>query len=242
MVAGTFPGKVPATFRAAVSWSGGKDSCTALHRVHEQYDVVSMVTMFDEEGTRSRSHGLRPEILQAHATLLGVKLVTRRCSWPTYTASFVDALRELREDDITHVIFGDIMFDAHRHWAEDVCAQAGLIAVEPIWGEPTSAMLREFLEIGGEAIIVTARAGFLDSTWLGRPLTLDMLIDLPGIGVDPCGEHGEYHTLVTNSPLFERPLQIRRTGHLLKSGCWALDVELADTTTPVAGGFGAARD
>jgi diphthamide synthase (EF-2-diphthine--ammonia ligase) len=89
---------------------------------------------------------------------------------------------------------------------------------------------------------VTARAGFLDSTWLGRPLTLDMLIDLPGIGVDPCGEQGEYHTLVTNSPLFERPLQIRSTGHVLRSGCWALDIELADTTTPVTGGFGAARD
>ena len=242
MAAGTFPGKVPATFRAAVSWSGGKDSCTALHRMHEQYDVVSMVTMFDEEGARSRSHGLRPEILEAHAALLGLKLVTRRCSWATYTASFVDALRELRTDDITHVIFGDIMFDAHRQWAEDACAQAGVIAVEPIWGEPTASMLREFLEAGGEAIIVTARVGFLDSGWLGRPLTLDLLSHLPSIGVDPCGEHGEYHTLVTNSPLFERPLQIRSTGHVQRSGCWALDIELADTVTPVARGLGAARD
>jgi len=242
LVAGTFPRKVPATFRAAVSWSGGKDSCTALHRMHEKYDVVSMLTMFDEEGARSRSHGLRPEILEAHAALMGLKFVSRRCSWATYTASFTDALRELRDDDITHVIFGDIMFEEHRGWAEEVCAEAGLIAIEPIWGEPTSSMLREFLETGGEAMIVTARAGFLDSSWLGRPLTLDLLTHFPRIGVDPCGENGEYHTLVTNSPLFQRPLQVRSAGHVLRSGCWALDIELVDTVAPVAGGVVASRD
>jgi uncharacterized protein (TIGR00290 family) len=209
--------------------------------MHRKYDVVSMLTMLDEDGERSRSHGLRPEILEAHATLLGVKLVSRRCSWSTYTASFTDALRELREDDITHVIFGDLMFDEHRQWAEDVCAAAGLIAVEPIWGEPTVLMLREFLEGGGEAIIVTARAGLLDSSWLGRPLTLDLIQQLPRIGVDPCGEYGEYHTLVTNTPLFAGPLRIRTGGHVLRSGCWALDVEL-DIEVPAGGRIGAARD
>jgi uncharacterized protein (TIGR00290 family) len=187
-----------------------------------------MLTMFDEEGARSRSHGLRPEILEAHAALMGLKFVSRQCSWATYTASFTDALRELRGDDITHVIFGDIMFEEHRRWAEEVCAEAGLIAIEPIWGEPTSLMLREFLETGGEAMIVTARAGFLDSSWLGRPLTLDLLTHFPRIGVDPCGENGEYHTLVTNSPLFQRPLQVRSAGHVLRSGCWALDVMVDD--------------
>ena len=213
--------------RAAVSWSGGKDSLAAVAATREQFDLVCALTMFDERGERSRSHGLRPEILEAHAALMGLKFVSRQCSWATYTASFTDALRELRDDDITHVIFGDIMFEEHRRWAEEVCAEAGLIAVEPIWGEPTSLMLSEFLQSGGEAIIVTARAGFLDSSWLGRSLTMDLLTHFPRIGVDPCGENGEYHTLVTNSPLFSRPLNVRRGGHVLRSGCWALDLDVA---------------
>jgi uncharacterized protein (TIGR00290 family) len=212
--------------RAAISWSGGKDCCSALHRTRRDYDVVAMVTMFDEEGARSRSHGLRPEIVEAHAGLLGVRTVSRRCSWDTYTAAFTDAVRELAADGITHVIFGDIMFEEHRRWSERVCADAGVTAVQPIWGEPTARMLREFLETGAEAIIVTARAGLLDHTWLGRPLTLDLLDQLPRIGVDPCGELGEYHTLVTNSPLFEQPLKVRTTQQVMRSGCWAVDVEL----------------
>ena len=57
---------------AAISWSGGKDSCAALQRTREAFDVVAMLTMFDEERLRSRSHGLRPEVLAA--AVLGTAL------------------------------------------------------------------------------------------------------------------------------------------------------------------------
>jgi diphthine-ammonia ligase len=212
--------------RAAVSWSGGKDSCTALARAAAHYDVVAAVTMFDEERARSRSHGLRPELLSAQCERLGLRQVVAGCTWGSYNAAFSTALEELKGFGVTHVIFGDIMFDDHRRWAEDICAAAGMTAVEPIWGEPTSLMLQEFLAHGGEAMIVTVRAELLDHTWLGRTLSLELGDELARRGVDPCGERGEYHTLVIRTPLFNRPLEIRPAGHVLRSGCWALDVEL----------------
>src|SRR5919201_3991952 len=75
--------------RAAISWSGGKDCCTALLRTHRQFDLVATLTMFSEDGERSRSHGLRPDIIAAHAQLLGVTSLTGRCSWTTYTDEYV---------------------------------------------------------------------------------------------------------------------------------------------------------
>ena len=42
---------------AAISWSGGKDSCAALMHACTAHDIVAMVTMFDEEAARSGSHG-----------------------------------------------------------------------------------------------------------------------------------------------------------------------------------------
>ena len=71
------PGGKP---RASISWSGGKDSCAALHRVHADYDVVSMVTMFDEEAERSRSHGLRPQVIAAQGDRLGLAQIVGRCT------------------------------------------------------------------------------------------------------------------------------------------------------------------
>jgi diphthine-ammonia ligase len=212
--------------RAAVSWSGGKDSCAALHRVHALYDVVSMVTMFDEDAERSRSHCLRPEVIAAQAARLGVGQVIGRCTWQTYDAAFHGALDLIAADGVSHVIFGDIMFDEHRLWAERMCDASGLKAVEPLWGESTEALFHEWTGSGAEALIVTARAEFLDHSWLGRPLRAELLPELQRLGVDPCGERGEYHTVVTNSPLFERPLPLRHQGHVQRSGCWAADLVL----------------
>jgi uncharacterized protein (TIGR00290 family) len=210
--------------RAAISWSGGKDSCAALHRTHTDYDVVCMITMFDEGAERSRSHGLRPEILEAQAERLGLHRITGRCSWQGYDAAFADALQQAEASGVTHVIFGDIMFDEHRAWAERMCEAAGLIAVEPLFGASTITLFEEWTASGADALIVTARAAFLDQTWLGRPLRREMLDAFARLGVDPCGERGEYHTVVTNSPLFSRPLLLSAGERVQRSGCWALDL------------------
>ena len=210
--------------RAAVSWSGGKDCCTALHRVAADFDVVCMVTMLNEDGSRSRSHGLRPELLRAQASRLGLEILTGQCTWDTYTAEFSRVLRDAATRGVTHVIFGDIMFDSHREWTDRVCRAEGLTAVQPIWGEPTSRLAREFVEGGGVARLVTVRPPLLDDAWLGRTLTSDVLSALEERGVDPCGENGEYHTVVTECPLFSSPLEIVEGERVLKNGCWAIDV------------------
>jgi uncharacterized protein (TIGR00290 family) len=213
--------------RAAISWSGGKDSCAALHRTRHQYDIVSMITMFDEPAARSRSHGLRPEVLAAQADRLGLRRVTGRCTWQTYNDAFSRALADVKAGGVTHVIFGDILFDEHRAWAETQCAAHGLTAVEPLFGSSTTALFDEWTASGADAIIVTARAECLDESWLGRPLRREMRGEFERLGVDPCGERGEYHTAVVNSPLFSSPIDVTFGERVLVSGCHALDLELS---------------
>jgi uncharacterized protein (TIGR00290 family) len=213
--------------RAAISWSGGKDCCTALLRAHHDYDVAAMVTMFAEDGERSRSHGLRPDIIAAHAQRLGVPSLTGRCSWSSYTDEYTRVLGSVAALGITHVIFGDIMGDAHRAWDERVCAVHGLTPVLPIWGESTRTLVEEFIASRSTAVIVTARAAHLDKSWLGRTITLDAVRELEALGVDPCGELGEYHTLVTGTPLFNAPMDLVLGARELHSECWALDVTLS---------------
>jgi diphthine-ammonia ligase len=219
--------------KAAISWSGGKDSCAALHRACALYDVVAMITMVDDVGARSRSHGLRPEILDAQAERLGLRRIVGRCDWSTYDAAFSQALETLAMDDrVTHVVFGDILFDEHRQWAELMCHRNGLSAVEPLFGSSTEALFLEWVDSGADAMIVTARHGPLDETWLGRSLCRGMLEEFRTLGVDPCGERGEYHTVVTNSPLFREPLDVKPGTRVRRSGCWALDLEVGDAPRP----------
>jgi uncharacterized protein (TIGR00290 family) len=211
---------------AAVSWSGGKDSCAALERSRDGFDIVSALTMIDLEGTRSRSHGIRVELLRAQTEALGLRHVMRPCEWSSYEEEFENGLRELRADGVTHLICGDIVYPEHRAWAERLAARADLVAVEPLFGIPTLEVARSFVASGARATIVAANASRLDASWLGTELSDDAIERLVALGVDPCGENGEYHTFVTHSPSFTRPVAIE-TGEVVQvRGYWAVDLAL----------------
>ena len=210
--------------RAAISWSGGKDSLAALAAVQDRLDVVAALTMFDEAGERSRSHGLRRELVEAQAERLGVRSTIARCSWGTYDAAFRDALTALAADGITHVVFGDLVFPEHRRWAEARCEETGLTAVEPLWGRPTGELFDAFTASGARALLVTVREPWLDESWLGLPLQAGMKETFALRGIDPCGENGEYHTAVIDSPLFSRPVTVSHGARVRRGECIALDL------------------
>jgi len=210
--------------RAAVSWSGGKDSLAAVAATRDQFELVYALTMFDEAGQRSRSHGLRPELVAAQTDRLGLRSVTARCSWSTYDVTFTKALQELAAEGITHVVFGDLVYPEHREWAEARCAEAGLTAVEPLFGMDTGALFDAFVATGAKALMVTVREPWLDESWLGRPLSAAMKEDFDARGIDPCGERGEYHTAVVDSPLFSHPVTVTHGEVVRRGECVALDL------------------
>jgi diphthine-ammonia ligase len=207
------------------SWSGGKDSCLALHReLAAGGRLACLATMFTEDGQRSRSHGLSRAVLEAQAAAIGVPLLTAAATWDDYEGAFVDLLREAKGRGATAVVFGDIDIPRHREWEESVCRQAGLAALLPLWQEERLTLLKEWWAAGFEARIVVAREGLVDRRYLGRILDRPLAEELAAAGVDPCGENGEFHTLVTAGPLFRRPLAVELRGHVLRSGCWFQDV------------------
>lgn len=180
--------------------------------------------MFDESGARSRSHGLRRELIEAQAHRLGLRSTAAACSWNSYDATFTEALVAFAAGGITHIVFGDLLFPEHRAWAEARCAGAGLQAVEPLWGTPTTEVFDAFVASGTQAVLVTVREPGLDASWLGRLLTADMKTTFVERGIDPCGENGEYHTAVVDSPLFSRPIRVTHGERVRRGNCVALDL------------------
>jgi diphthine-ammonia ligase len=169
----------------------------------------------NEDGIRSRSHGLRSEIIHAQVEALGLQWIHRGCSWSSYEAAFVDALKEAFARGVTHLVCGDILYPEHKRWVERMCGEANLAAVEPIWGGRTVDLYEEFLKRGVVARIVSVDASKLSEEWLYRQLALPTMGELQHLGVDPCGENGEYHTLVTSCPAFSRTIAVEPGEHVL---------------------------
>jgi len=219
--------------QAFVSWSGGKDCCLACHQAMAGgLEIRYLVNILTEGGTHSRTHGLSAEVIRLQSEAVGIPLVQRKATWGTYEAEFKKMLRSLKRKGIEEGVFGDIDLDEHREWIERVCRSVDITPHLPLWGKRQDKILRYFINLGFEAIVVATKADILGEEWLGRTIDLDfinLLSDLQKtINLTPCGEAGEYHTLVTNGPFFQKRMEILETRKVFRDEHWFLEILRAD--------------
>ena len=212
-----------------VSWSGGKDSCLACYRATiSDLSIRYLVNMITEDGKRSWTHGQTPELLQVQAQAIGIPLVQRRTTMANYEAEFKNMMLALNQEGISGGVFGDIDLEEHRQWIERVCQEVNVIPHLPLWGQSQSKIMRDFVGLGFEAIVVAAKTNLFDEEVLGRRVDLDFIKHLEKLqsteNITVCGEAGEYHTFVIDGPLFSKRIEILETRAVLREGTRFLEI------------------
>ncbi|MEI9944552.1 MAG: diphthine--ammonia ligase [Chitinophagaceae bacterium] len=206
---------------ALCSWSGGKDSCFALMQAIQQgYVPKVLLNVLNEEGKISRSHGIPSAILQQQADAIDLPIHLISSSWQEYETHFTNALSSLKKDyKLSHAVFGDIDLQPHRDWEEKVCANAGLTAVLPLWQHDRRQLVLHMLDAGIETIIVSCNET-MGERFIGKTINLELVNELEAMGIDACGENGEYHTLVLDCPLFRKRIDVSVARKLLHEKYW----------------------
>lgn len=201
------------------SWSGGKDSALAYYRALKTGGVAKRIwTMFEEGKERSKSHALPTEIIQAQADSLGVPLMIRGADWNGYEEKFLDAMKECVDAGITHGVFGDIDLEDHLTWVQAACSKVGMEAIHPLWMEPRRQLLEELVNEGFEAYIVVVNTKMMPAEFLGREFTIELMDELESLGIDSCGESGEFHTVVVDGPIFNNRIPVEFKGQYERDG------------------------
>jgi len=144
-------------------------------------------------------------------------------------------LLSLKQEGIDSGVFGDIDVAEHREWVERVCREVDIIPSLPLWEHRQDEMMKMFIDLGFEAVVVAARADLFGDEILGRKVDLDFLKQLEELSktkdITLCGEAGEYHTFVIDGPLFQKRIEILETRQLLREGCHILEIGKADWRT-----------
>ncbi len=212
---------------AVVSWSGGKDSCFAvMQAVKLGIETKVLLNVLNEEGRISRSHGIPAKILLAQAQVSSLPIKLIESSWQDYEHKFIEALIDSKEDyKLSHCIFGDIDLQAHRDWEEKVCAKAALTACLPLWKQNRKELVLEMMRSGIKTIIVSCNEK-MGKAFIGKELTPTLVAELEKAGIDPCGENGEFHTLVTHCPLFKHPVNVLINNTEHHDQYWFAELEL----------------
>jgi diphthine-ammonia ligase len=215
--------------RVFASWSGGKDCCLALHRaVAGGLEVSYLANTVTGDGQRSCSHGISAAVIKKQAEALGIPIVQQRTTGDNYEAQFIKMLKSFKEEGIDGGVFGDIDFNPHREWIERVCKEAGMTPHLPLWGDDQKKLMEEFIDAGFIAVVVAAKAELFGEEVLGKTIDRNFINQLDEMSqtkdITPCGEAGEYHTLVIDGPLFKKRLEITESRNVEREGIRFLDI------------------
>jgi uncharacterized protein (TIGR00290 family) len=212
-----------------LSWSGGKDSSLAYYYIQEAgaYEIAVLLTTITEGYNRVSMHGVRRVLLERQAQSLGLPLqevyIPKDSVDEEYESRMRDALLGYQRDDINSAGFGDVFLEDVRKYREDRLARIGMKAVFPLWKRDTTKLVRDFIDLGFEAIVTCIDSRVLDSSFAGKLINDDFISRLPP-HVDPNGENGEFHSFVLDGPIFKRRVEVSIGERVLRDSFYFCDL------------------
>lgn len=225
--------------RLLLSWSSGKDSAWALHCLRQtgEYEIAGLLTTLNAAFDRVAMHSTRRTLLEAQARAAGLPLVTVPLPWPCsnehYESAMQTACAAAVADGVEAIAFGDLFLEDVRRYREERLAGTGLTPVFPVWELDTRRLAEEMIASGLRARLVCVDPRKLPAEFAGRDFDADLLRDLPE-GVDPCGENGEFHSVVYAGPMFREPILIESGAVVERDGFVFADVRVAEAVTATA--------
>jgi uncharacterized protein (TIGR00290 family) len=200
--------------KVLLSWSSGKDSTWALHLLRQQPEiqVVALLTTFNSAADRVAMHAVRRVLVEAQAERTGLPLWAVELPWPCSNLQYEERMRAACQrattEGITAIAFGDLFLQDIRDYRVRQLQGSGLEPLFPVWQIPTQQLGRDMIAAGVKATITCVDPSKLAKSFAGRDYDLPLLRALP-LEIDPCGENGEFHTFVSDAPVFYRPIAVR---------------------------------
>jgi uncharacterized protein (TIGR00290 family) len=177
-----------------------------------QAEVTALFTTVNAAFDRVAMHAVRRTLLEAQARAARLDLHVIDIPWPcpneVYERIMGEFVARARAEGVDAMAFGDLFLTDIRAYRERQLAGTGIAPLFPLWGRDTATLAHEMIDGGLVAHITCIDPTRLDRSFAGRRFDRAVLADLPA-GADPCGENGEFHTCVSDGPMFRTPLAVR---------------------------------
>jgi len=201
--------------KAAVLFSGGKDSCLALHMaLKKDYDVEYLLSVIPENFDSFMFHKPYLNLLKKQAEMLDIDLIIKKSKG--VKEKEVEDLRELIsqvKDKIDVIIVGGIASSYQGKRIKKICDEFGLGFYAPLWDYKSEDVWHELFNAGFKVILTKVSCDGFDKGWVGRVIDKERFEELKKLSekykfrID--FEGGEAETAVLGMPEFKQDIKIK---------------------------------
>jgi uncharacterized protein (TIGR00290 family) len=242
----------------ASMWTGGKDSYLACQgAISEGNEVTSLINFVFKEPERPKPnrvkslagsvlmklsrmkpykdvpHEVNPEIIALQAKAMGLPIVQPEISMAGFVEQFKATISKLNPS-VEGIAWGaeEDQAAVHMSMLTPICEELKVKMIFPLKGIGEDANIEAFTQKGFEAMVIVVDTDFLNEEWLGRKVNADFLQAIRGKSKETgtAVSNIEFHTLVTDAPLFKKRLRIVESRKIKRKGFAVLDIAKAELT------------
>ena len=201
--------------RAGVLFSGGKDSCLALHKaLREGYEIKYLLSILPTNFDSFMFHKPYLKLLEKQAEMLDIDLVIIESEG--VEEKEIEDLKNLIskvKDKIDVLVVGGIASNYQGNRIKKICSEFDLKFYAPLWNYGGEKVWKELLDKNFEVILTKVSCDGLGKEWLGKVIGIKELDKLKQLSkkhkfrID--FEGGEAESAVLNMPEFFKKIEIK---------------------------------
>lgn len=202
--------------KAAVLFSGGKDSTMAIYKAIESgWDVEYLISMISENPESYMFHTSNINLTKLSAEAMCIPLIQKTTHGikEKELDDLKNVLRDLKNEGVEGIFSGALASSYQKSRVDRICHEVSLESIAPLWHVDPQKYMEELLDLGFQIILVSVSAEGLDKSWLGRKINREVLDDLISIrekhSIHLAFEGGEAETLVLDCPLFGKRINLQ---------------------------------
>ena len=201
--------------KAAVLFSGGKDSCLALYKaVKEGYEIEYLLAIIPSSYDSYMYHKPNLFLLKMQAKMLGIKLIIQKSSkGKEEELKDLEILLRKVKRKVSCVITGGIASSYQGTRVKRLVEKVGLKVITPIWIYSSKKLWGELLKNNFKVIITKIACDGIPKELLGKIINKKTLEKLRRLSkkyqFDLSFEGGDAETSVLFCPLFKKEIKIK---------------------------------
>ena len=161
-------------------FSGGKDSCLALHYALKNSEVKCLITMVSENKASYMFHTPNIILVKEQAEAIGLPAIIRKT--PGEKEHELKDLQKAIEEARAHhrieaIVTGAIASVYQKSRVEDIGTKLGLKCINPLWQRDQLEIIQELITLRFEVILTGTFAFGMDS-FIGRKIDSKFLEDI----------------------------------------------------------------
>lgn len=209
--------------KLAALFSGGKDSCLAMHYAMQEHEIVCLITMLSANDESYMFHVPNIEFAEVQAEAIGLPIILKKTPGvkEEELKELKQAIIEAKEKYfIEGIITGAIRSVYQASRIQKICDELELKCFNPLWMRNQTDILNELIKLNFKVIISGVFAYPFDESFLGKVIDEEMIKKLlvfkEKYKINEAGEGGEIETTVLSAPFFKKEIVVKDSTQTFK--------------------------